>query len=97
MVKGQRARLEVMGSNPSQRIFCVILETLGTGYFTRYQRLERAFGTAFGVPVQETGTKGHLQPVPMALFLVVKHNDFGDMEPTRDSRLERLHRNSYTT
>ena len=38
---------------------------LGTGYFAR------AFGTAFGIPVQETGTKGHLQPVPMALFLVV--------------------------
>ena len=31
----------------------------------------RAFGTALGVPVQETGTKWHLQPVPMALFLVV--------------------------
>ena len=31
-----------------------------------------AFGTAFGVPVQETGTKGQSQPVPMALFLVVE-------------------------
>ena len=31
----------------------------------------RAFGTAFGVPVQETGTKGHLQPVAMTLFLLV--------------------------
>ena len=25
----------------------------------------RAFSTAFGVPVQEIGTKGHPQPVPM--------------------------------
>jgi len=31
----------------------------------------RAFGTAFGVPVQETGTKGHHELVPLALFLVV--------------------------
>ena len=31
----------------------------------------RAFGTAFGMPVQETGTEGHPQPVPMALFPVV--------------------------
>ena len=30
-----------------------------------------AIGTTFGVPVQETGTKGQSQPVPMALFLVV--------------------------
>ena len=40
MVKGQRARLEVVGSNPRERIFYLILEALGTGYFTRYQRLE---------------------------------------------------------
>ena len=40
MVKGQRARLEVVGSNPHERIFYLILEALGTGYFTRYQRLE---------------------------------------------------------
>ena len=32
----------------------------------------RAIGTTFGVPVQETGTKGQSQPVPMALFLVVE-------------------------
>ena len=62
MVKEQCARLEVVGSNPSQRIFCVILEALDTGYFTQYQRL--AFGTAFGVPVQETGTKGPFQLAP---------------------------------
>ena len=39
---------------------------IGTGCFTRY-----AFGTAFGVPVQETGTKWHFQPVPKGIFLVV--------------------------
>ena len=40
MVKGHHARLEVVGSNPSEIIFCLILEALGTGYFTWYQRLK---------------------------------------------------------
>ena len=49
MVKKQRARLEVMCSNPSQRIFCVILKVLGTGYFTRYLLVSivEAFGTGY--------------------------------------------------
>ena len=41
------------------------------------------FGTTLGVPVQKTGTKGILQPVPKAVFLVVtnvKRKDFaGDI------------------
>ena len=41
-------------------------------YFShRYRLFYRAFGTAFGVPVQETGTKGHFQLVPKGVFLVV--------------------------
>ena len=32
----------------------------------------RAIGTTFGVPVQKTRTKGHMQPVPLDIFLVVK-------------------------
>ena len=44
---------------------------IGTGCFTRYSHRSQAFGTAFGVPVQETGTKGHFQPVPKGIFLVV--------------------------
>ena len=48
-----------------KRIFYVNFEGLGTGCFTRYQRL------TLGVPVQKTGTKGILQPVPKSVFLVV--------------------------
>ena len=32
----------------------------------------RAIGTTFGEPVHKTGTKGHMQPVPLDIFLVVK-------------------------
>jgi len=70
MVKGQHMRLEVVGSNPSQTIFLRDFGGLRYRLFYPVPKT-RAFVTAFGVPVQEIGTKGHPQPVPMALFLVV--------------------------
>ena len=58
MVKEKRMRLEVAGSIPSQRIFCINILVQG------------ALRT-FRVPVTITGTKGQFEPIPLAVFLVV--------------------------
>jgi len=59
-----------VGSNRSQRIYLRDFRGLRYQLFYPVPKA-RAFGNAFRVPVQETGTKGHPQPVPMVLFLVV--------------------------
>ena len=74
MVKEKHMRLEVAGSIPSQRIFCMNILVQGALRYRLFYPVPkaRAIGTTFGVPVQKTSTKGHMQPVPLDIFLVVK-------------------------
>ena len=62
-------RLEVVGSNPSQMIFCVNILVQGAFRYRLFYPVPkaRAFGTTFRVPITIMGTKGHFQPVPLAV------------------------------
>jgi len=80
MVKGQRARLEVVGSNPSERyrLFYPVPKA-------------RAIGTTFGVPVQETGTKEQSQPVSMAMLTGWSRWSLQSVDETADSSSFPIH------
>ena len=51
----------------------------------------RAIGTTFGVPVQETGTKGQSQPVPMAMLTGWSRWSLQSVDETADSSSFPIH------